>query len=220
MADETEKNEPKSVKNRLWGIAPYVIALIGVIFTGCISWMIEKSKEEHEIDMYNMQNDYEQLFYNNICTIEIMGIEYVQYEFTSAPIVAGYHVIMYPYVVYEKEGIKVYIPIIRQFTQEEYAADENGCCRLLRENTSDNLKEFVASEMNLSVEIKCLAAIEYAEDGEIKREVYDVRDGQLVESEKDVVMGVLTAYGDENFVKIDMWSWPCFDLQVLEKVFN
>lgn len=217
---EEEKGVPKSAKGWLVFFFPYAIALISAIFGGWITWKIEKSKEEHEKDMYNMQNDYDQRFYSSTCTIEKFGIEYVQYEFTSKPAVAGYHVIVYPYVVYEKEGRKFYIPFIGQFTQNEYMADENGYCQLFKENTNDDFKKMVVSKTNLWVEIKCLAAIQYVEDGETKREVYDVRDGQLVISEQEVVIEVLTAYEDENHVKIDMLSWPYFDYQALEEIFK
>lgn len=88
-----------------------------------------------------MENAYGQHFYNDSSIVKKSGIEYIQYKITSDPVAAGYHVIVYPYLVYEKEGKKIYIPLIRQFTQEEYAADENGCCILLRENTSEELLE-------------------------------------------------------------------------------
>lgn len=197
-----------------------LITLLGVIYRGRVDLMIEQMKEAQEIRMYESQNEDKQLFYSKSDIVEMAGIEYVQYEFTSDPVVAGYHLLVYPYAICEKDDQKKYLPITGQFTQDEYVADENGYCRLLRENTTGDFLKMAASVVDFSIEVKYLVAIQYVKNGELKREVYDVMDGNLILSDPNIAMKVFKAWEDESSIKIDMWGWPCFDQKVLEGIFN
>lgn len=197
-----------------------LFALIGVIYRGQVDLKIEQLKETHEKELHESQNDYEQYIYNRSSIIQKNGIEYVQYEFETDPPMEGYHMIAYPFAICEKEDNKVYLPIIGQFNHDEYVADEDGKCSLLRENTTGEFLKMAASVVNYSIEVECLIAIQYVKDGKVKREVYDIRDGQLTLSDQNIVIEVLKAWEDEDGVKIDMWAWPHFNQQLLEGIFD
>ena len=197
-----------------------LFALIGAIFTGCVYLKIEKMREEQEIRLYKLQNDYKQCIYSKSDTIESFGMEYVRYEFETDPPIEGYHMIAYPYAICEKEDNKVYLPITGQFDHDEYVADEDGKCSLLRENTTGEFLKMAESVVDYSIEVECLIAIQYVKDGEVKREVYEVRDGPLALADQKNVIEVLRAWEDEKSIKIDMWEWPHFNQQLLEGIFN
>lgn len=216
-----DENFPKIMEGWIKVVIPALIALLGVIYRGMIDIKIEKMKEEYDKESRESESMINQKFNNKCEIIEKSGIEYMQYTISSSPVVAGYHVIAYPYLVYEKENKKkVYIPITGQFTQVEYVAEETGRCILLREDLSEELQTMITFKWGFSVEIKCLIAFQYVEDEQEKREFYDIRDGELTKSEQEVAVEVVQAWRDENFVKIDVRSWPHIDQNNLEKVFR
>lgn len=217
---EADRKSRQSHNAMAIAVVTGLIALLGVIYRGWVDLKIERMKEVQEIWLYEMQNQYEQIFYSKSDIVEMAGIEYVQYELTSDPVVAGYHVLVYPYAICEKDDQKKCLPVTGQFTQDEYVADENGYCRLLRENTTGDFLKMAASVVDFSIEVKCLVAIQYVKDGELIPEVYDIRDGSLTLSDQNLAMEVLAAWEDESSIKIDMWGWPCFDQKVLEGIFN
>lgn len=202
MGNEGKKrengNEPKTIKGWIALIIPCISALAGVIYRGRVDIKLQKMKDEQEKRMYELQNEQEQSFYCNSEMINKFGIEYKQYEITSEPVIEGYHVLVYPYVVSgEEKDNKVYIPIVGEFTSDEYKADRNGNCKLLKE--VDEYFEDVENDTENSSEVKILIAIQYAEDGTTReRKVYDIGDGQLVEAEKELVIGVLQAWENEK----------------------
>lgn len=219
VPENQDNSAPRSAKGWIALCIPCAFVFAGVIVTGIFNYKIEKSKEIHDIEMKEFEKAYEQHFYNNSNIVEKTGIEYIQYEIKADPAVAGYHVIPCPYLVYEIGGIEHYIPLIGQFTQEEYVARENGCCDLFRENTSKELQEIVESIVGDSVEIKCLIAIQYVKEDQEKREIYDVRDGQLTKTAQEVAIEVLKLWENEDSKKIDMWGWPRIDWVEVNKVF-
>ncbi len=122
----------------------------------------------------------------------------------SKPIIEGYHVLAYPYIVSAKEmNNNVYVPVMGLFTSNEYRADREGRCKILK-RTDEDLKEIENITGDFS-EVKILLAIQYVENGTAReRKVYDIGDGQLVESEKELVIGVLKAWESEVNEKIDL----------------
>lgn len=205
---------PKSFKG--WVILIMTIALptLGAIY-------IELLRENHEIKMHEIENTHMQQFNCETISIEKFGIKYVDYKITTTPIVKGFHIIAYPYLVYETEK-KVYIPVTGLFTQNEYVADEKGCCTLSRENVFEDLKEMINKMymVDFPFEIKCLVAIKYVEQDEERKEVYDIKDGQLTKSEPGNAIGVLEAWEDEKSLKIEMTGWPDYNRKNLDAIFS
>lgn len=143
-SDERKKengNEPKSLKGWIALCIPCFLAFVGVVYKAQIDVKLQKMKEEHEERMHEIQNEQEQSFYCDSGIVNKFGIEYKQYEIISKPIIEGYHVLVYPYIVSGKE---------------------------------------------------------------MNNKVYDIGDGQLVESEKELVIGVLKAWESEVNEKIDL----------------
>lgn len=207
-----EENAPKAVKGWLVFILPIIIPTLGLIF-------IELLRQHHEIKTYEIENTYTQRFNCKTISVEKVGIEYVEYKITTDPIVKGFHIIVYPYLVCENEK-KVYIPVTGLFTQNEYVADEKGCCTLSREDTFEELKETI-KKMNMidfPVEVRCLVAIKYVKQDEEQKEIYDIKDGQLTKSHGEIATKVLEAWESKSSLKIDMIGWPDYDQEKLEEI--
>lgn len=191
-------NESKSIKGWIALLVPCLFAFAGEVYKGQIDVKIQKMEEEHEERMHGIQNEQEQSFYCSSEIVNKFGIEYKQYEIISKPTIEGYHVLVYPYIVSGKEmDNRVYVPVMGVFTSNEYRADIEGRCKILKdmdedlEGTENNAEDFS--------EVKVLLAIQYAENGTTReRKVYDIGDGQLVESDKELVIGVLKAWESEE----------------------
>lgn len=207
-----EENVPKTFKGWIVIIIPCVISALGLI---CVEMM----KESHEKKMNEAGNTYMQHFYNKADIVMISGMEFLQYKITSEPIVKGFHVIAYPYVVCETEE-KNYIPVKGQFTQNEYVTDAEGCCTLFRENTSEDFIKMINNMVDFPVEMKCLVAIQYVVEDEVRKEIYDIKDGQLTKSDQEIATKVLEAWESGSSVKIDMMGWPDYDQKKLEEIFS
>lgn len=202
---------PKSTKGRKLGIFKSIVPIIVALITVIPAFMEQIGE--------NAQDKYEQNFSSTNHVVNKFGIECVEYKITSKPAVPGFHLIVYPYVVYEMNGCETYIPIMGQFSQCEYVADDKGVCLLFRENTSEELEKIVTTMTDYSVEVKCFIVARYVVNGQEKREVYDLMDGQLKKSERKVVAEVLKLREDEDSMKIDMLEWPYFNKQTIQKIF-
>ena len=214
-----DDNAPKSFRGWLAILLPCLATLSGVIYTGHVNLEIQQRKENHDINMYKMKNTNIQYFYSETESVERLGMEFVKYKIQSEPAVKGFHVIVYPYVVYGSEEKRI-IPIEGQFMQEEYVADGEGCCILFRENTTDDLTQTVEAMMDFSVDVKCLVAVKYVENNEERIEVFDLKDGQLTESKTDTVIKVLEAWQEKDKVNIDMKGWPDYNQSNLKEILS
>lgn len=142
------EKDGKSSKERA-NLVPIVVALITLVGVICKCWadmVIQKSKENHEIHLQEMENAYEQKFDMSEKIVTRTGIEYIRYEISTDPAINGFHVIPYTYVVTEVSGEKKYIPVEAQFLQEEYVAGQDGKCILYRENTTEELMEALEAQ--------------------------------------------------------------------------
>ena len=202
------KDESSSREKVKWG--PIIVALIAFVGVLCTCWaniVIQKSKENHEIYLQEMENAYEQKFNMTEKIITRAGIEYISYEISTDPAINGFHVIPYTYIVIEVSGEKKYIPVEAQFLQEEYVAEQDGKCILYRENTIEELTEALQAQGCEST-AECMVAIEYVVAGKSEVNVYELRTGQLKIAEEEKVIAVVGDWENLNYVKIDMMSWP------------
>lgn len=218
-----EQDQKISIADCMKIVIPAVLALAGVVITAATNWNIEKSKEAHEERMWQLENDVKQSFFNVTTIVKRAEIEYLRYELTSDSVAGGYHVIPYPYLTYEAQEKNNYIPVIGQFTQKEYVADEQGCCQMFRENVTEELLEVLAGISPFPMETGCLAAIEYVAEEQTVREIYVIRDGELTKAEQELAAEVMEAWekteanGESSW--IDMAFWPCIDEESLQEIF-
>ncbi len=209
------KNTGKAVKDESSSrekvnLGPIIVALIAFVGVLCTCWaniVIQKSKENHEIHLQEMENAYEQKFNMSEKIITKAGIEYIRYEISTDPAINGFHVIPYTYIVIEVSGEKKYIPVEAQFLQEEYVAEQDGNCILYRENTIEELMEALGAQGCEST-AECMVAIEYVVEGKSEINVYELRTGQLKIAEEEKVIVVVRDWENLNYMKIDMMSWP------------
>lgn len=192
------------------GIVTIITALIVLAGTVYASWTdmrIQKSSEQHDIHMRELENAYEQKFFMSEEVITRAGIEHIKYEIEADPAINGFHIIPYVYIEIEISSEKKYIPVEGQFLQKEYAAGQDGKCILYRENTKDELLDTL-KELGCEASAECMIAIEYVVDGKPEKNMYELRTGQLVVAEQEKVIAVMTAWENQDYVKIDMTSWP------------
>lgn len=202
------KDESSSREKVNWG--PIIVALIAFVGGICKCWadiVIQKSKENHEIRLQEIENAYEQKFDMSEKITTRAGIEYISYEISTDPAINGFHVIPYTYIVIEVSGEKKYIPVEAQFLQKEYVAEQDGKCILYRENTIEELMETLGAQ-GCEGTAECMVAIEYVVEGKSEVNVYELRTGQLKIAEEEKVIAVVRDWENLNHVKIDMMSWP------------
>lgn len=225
MEDDQKKEKLSESKNKIIvAVLAFAGVVIAAIIAGIVSVYIQKSQEHHEEKMLEKENSYEQEFTAEIEVQKRTGIEYIVYKLKTNPTVEGYHVRAFPVIEYENGTDKKYIPVIGQFTQDEYVANTNGECLLFRENTSEKLISEIKEKFKVDVKAEYLIAIQYAWEGRDKKEVYYLKDGELTVAKPEMIIEVLEAWeadekGEPN-IKIDMSKWPNIDEEELETIFK
>lgn len=226
MKEGNEDKAPRTIRGWIALIIPSILGIIGILCTCWSNWSIQKSKEEHDADMHELEYAVEQKLYIQENIINRAGIEYVQCEITAEPHMAGYHVRPYAYVVYDTEKDSSYIPIEGLFSQEEYVADQEGTCTIWYENTMAELQkklEDIAAEKRgesskAIIRVDCAVAIQYIESKERQTDLYELRSGELIPIGEEETIRIKRIWEAEDSVKIDMLSWPALDITMLDKI--
>lgn len=84
-----EQDQKTSIVDCMKIVIPAVLALTGVVITVATNWNIQKSKEEHDKKMWQLQNDVKQSFFNVTTIVKRAEIEYLRYELTSDSVPGG-----------------------------------------------------------------------------------------------------------------------------------
>ncbi|MDE5590516.1 MAG: hypothetical protein K2J60_15480, partial [Acetatifactor sp.] len=205
-------NERVSLVGEIVKIVEGIIACVGGIVAIIVSILQFNSFNTGEnVPSANIKESL-QMFINNESIVEHAGIEYVQCNLVGDPCIAGYQVKVYPYISFELHDGITYIPICCLYTQEQYSAGNDGTCVLLRENTTEALRDFISeifAESGKEVQTGCLVAIEYIhKDNQSEKEIFELRNGQLAWADDRIAIQVIKAVYDENSYKISMQSWP------------
>ena len=198
---------PRKENTGIVTIIAALIVLVGTIYASQTEMRIQKSIEQHDIYMRNLENAHEQKFYMSEEMITRTGIEHIRYEIEAEPAINGFHIIPYVYIEIEISGEKKYIPVEGQFLQKEYVAGQDGRCTLYRENTKEELLDKL-KELGCEAQAECMIAIEYVVESKPEKNIFELRTGQLVVAEKEKVIAVMAAWEEQDYVKIDMTSWP------------
>lgn len=160
--------------------------------------------------------------YENTEEIYASHKEYVKCIITSVPVLPGYQVKPYPYLcLMEEEGWRYY-PIAGLYTQEQYSADENGVCTLIRENISDQIQFLLKNEMDLEqgidYDLGCLLIIEHVSNNEKEsRKALELRIGQLTVPDDERIVKILKA-SQEGTVILDVTAWPANKDKIIELI--
>lgn len=224
--EKKDEKAPKTFQGWIALMIPCIFGIAGTICNCWIDWNIQKSKERHDEVMYALENAVEQKFYIQEDIIDRAGIEYIRYDIITEPQMAGYHVRPYTYIAYVTEKGISYIPIVGQFSQEEYVADKQGKCTIWRENTTKDLQKAMedifeekrGERSAVSFKIECVVAVQYIDEKESKTDVYDLRAGELIIKEKEEVIKMKAVWEDIDTIIIDMFAWPSLDGQILDKI--
>lgn len=95
---------PRKENTGIVTIIAALIVLVGTIYASQTEMRIQKSIEQHDIYMRNLENAYEQKFYMSEEMITRAGIEHIRYEIEAEPAINGFHIIPYVYIEIEILG--------------------------------------------------------------------------------------------------------------------
>lgn len=155
-------------------------------------------------------------------TKEIDGLDYVEYKLTVNPIVSQYKVMVYPYLFYRKDQTREYVLIEKLYTQDQYLANEEGTCLLKREDITVQLEDAFREELQCekdSVGTGCLIAIEYYEDNQLQKEIFELSSGQLHDAKLALTREVIGNSQNNTIKKMDVRGWPC-NMEVIQEIVN
>lgn len=201
------KNKMETIKIMI----PIIVALIGAVATigaALITALTSSNYGDNALDS-SYAVDINQNFSCNKVEMETyFNLEFICYELNSLPDLSSYKVMPFPYIEISKGGNSIYIPLISQFTQEEYVADSNGICILRRENTTEYVIELLKNELEYNVNSGCYLAIEYiSQNGDRHIGFYKLSNGQLLNANEEEVARVIYNTKDDNSFKINMLDW-------------
>lgn len=188
-------------------IVPIVLAIISLI-QAIIVAVINNTPAEGDVapsSEMGVEEAADKLIFDCIAEeTEKVGLEYIEYEIASNPSLNGYHVRPYPYLSYVGKEGNIIIPLTHLFTEEEYSADSDGKCILLKEYSAEKIEEMYEPSS-----ADTLLFIEYGSkiNGEKMLQCYYLNDGELQEAEEEIVIQVLEAYENTEQI-IDMSNWP------------
>lgn len=204
------------------GWSKLIIPLISAIIIAIIGKIPIDTEKESSTD----QPQPTQLFINEEKHTEYSQFKYIECTLTSTPILPGYQVKPHPYIAVLDSEEWIYIPILGLYTQEQYSADNNGICKLEREDIITQLQDILTAmnkKLGQDYDIGCLIIIEYmandSSDSPIKK-AYELRIGQLSIPEDDAVIKVLNANDSDTQPKIDVTMWPNNKDQIIEVINN
>ena len=197
-------------------ILPLIVAIIVAIIYN-YPFNVEKNDDESS---FSSPQPIVQTFSNKEKIEEYSQFKYIECTLTSDPILSGYQVKPYPYIAVFKSEEWTYIPILGLYTQDQYSADNNGVCKLKRENITSQLQD-ISTEVNKEngedYHVGCLLVIEYvANDGLRKNETYELRIGQLSIPDEDKAIKIINANSDDAQIKINVATWPSNKDQIIE----
>lgn len=210
--EETNKEETnKDKKKMLIIIIPIIVAVIGAFATvgaALITTFAKSNHSEAPLDVLSV-GDIEQNFACNKVEVETyINLEFICYEINSLPILSSYKVMPFPYIEVSKGGNSICIPLIAQFTQEEYVADSEGICVLRRENTTECVVEFLKDKLECDVSNGCYLAMEYiSQNGDRHIGVYKLSNGQLLSANEKEAARIIYNTKDDDSFKINMLDW-------------
>lgn len=203
--DFQEKIENKKNKTLI------IIAIINSIVSISVALITNSINEKKTIPP--LVSCTEQTFICEDVTKEAyFDIEYIKYNIISDPALSNYQVIPFPYISIQKDDVIVYIPLLSQFSHNQYVSDSQGRCVLRRENTTDAIVELLYEKWEpegFTIGKGCYLAIQYvASNGELDMGIFELRNGQLIDNNPDQAACVIYNTYDEGTYKINMLDWP------------
>lgn len=187
--------------------ATIFVAILSAVLPRILDYKNQKGNEEtFQTENINQQFENEE----KLC--EFAQLDYIECTITSNPVMSGYQVRVYPYLRFLVDGEWEYLPIIGLYTQDQYSADADGICTLIREDITKQIQQYIedATEMTIGYDydIATLVVVDYVSDSnKDTREVYELRIGKLTVPDDEIIVKVLAAYENKKRV-INVIAWP------------
>lgn len=200
-------------------------AIITALIAAKVTIYDTNIKNEHDKHMYEIENTYVQEFVNIISTEEVLGMPYINYKITSAPVLAGFDVIPYPYISYSIHGERKYLFLNNQFTQSQYVTDQNGVCIMKKENTTEELIKILHllykqkyPDKEITITSGCVVAVKHAIERKVEISLFELANGNLPTLTNKELLNAVLEYS-ETKEGINMLSFPHNTEHIIEEFF-
>lgn len=195
--------------------ATIFVAILSAVLPRILDYKDQKGDEKtFQIETINQQFENEE----KLC--KFAQLDYIECTITSNPVLPGYQVRVYPYLRFLVDGDWQYRIFSGLYTQDQYSADADGICTLIREDITKQIQQYIedATEMTIGYDydIATLVVVDYASDtNKDTREVYELRIGKLTVPDDEIIVKVLEAYENKEEV-INVIAWPDNKEKVIE----